>query len=123
MKKMSQQEFDALRRKKGFKTKRKMGAAKKPEPEAEDIVALSGAELPEAPVPASPEPMASMGASMAARDAQLEMIVENSNKVLAEFKETIAQISKPRKRVPWDAIIHRAKNGLMNRIRLEPDES
>ena len=49
---MSQQAFDSLRRKKGFKTKRKTGATKKPGPEAEDIVALSGAELPEAPAPA-----------------------------------------------------------------------
>lgn len=53
MKKMNQKDFDALQRKKGIKIKRKMGAQKKPEPEAMVAAAKSGAAETIAPAPAS----------------------------------------------------------------------
>ena len=133
MKKMSQQDFDRLQKKKGFKSKRKMGAQKKPELVIEDEVASSGAELSEAPAPAlapvlpppvDVKPYAAMSASNEARDAQLETIVANNTKVIEDFSAKLAvqQASAP-KRVPWEHDLFRDdKTGLLKKIRSTPLE-
>ncbi len=95
MKKMSQQDLDRLGRKKGFKVKRKMGVQqKKPEPEVEDDVALSGAKATEAEVPAPAllpimEKMTEILARMEARDAPVDIPVVTTgalSKAQAEIK-------------------------------------
>ena len=54
MRKVSQNEFDRLQKRKGVTVRRKMGAQKKPEPVVEDRKVLSGTRQPEKPVPALP---------------------------------------------------------------------
>ena len=130
MKTVSKKDFDRLQRKKGFSAKRKKGATKKPEPEAEDIVALSGAELPEAPVPASPapapapdpKPFAAMAASNAVRDAAFDELVLSNKKIIENFTTELArQRANVPKRVPWDHdLIRDAKTGLLKKIRSTP---
>ena len=130
MKTVSKKELDRLRKRGGVKVKRHLGTKQKtPEPEVAASVPLSGSIPSKTPVPASaPEldlkPFASMAASMAVRDAHLEEVIANNTRVVENFRREVTELNKPRKRVPWDAFIHRdKKNLLINRIRLEPDES
>lgn len=121
MKTMSKKDFDRLSKKKGYKIKRKMGAQKKPEPEVKDEVALSGAKATETavPVPAlSPEqPMAAMSASMAARDSQLETVIENNTKAIEKFQAQLArQVVETPKRVSWRHKVKRTDKLLIDEV-------
>ena len=133
MKKMTQKDLDRLGKKKGFKVKRKLGAQpKKPEPEVEveDEVALSGAETPEteAPAPALPlevnmEPFAAMSASNAARDSQMQAIIENNTAVIEGFQKQLAeQVAVVPNRVPWKHKVKRTDKGLIDFVTSTPQE-
>ena len=134
--KVSQQELDRLRRKKGVKIKRKLGTApKKPEP-VEVSEAKSGATPTDMPVPASvPEPtpppapvidmqpFAAMSASMAASNVNITRLVENNTKVIEDFKTQLAEKSgEVRKRVSWRHKIKRDGFKLMEEIISSPME-
>ena len=132
MKKMTQKDLDRLGKKKGFKVKRKMGAQpKKPEPEVEEEVALSGAEATEieTPAPALPlevnmEPFAAMSASNAVRDQQMQALVENNTKVIEGFQKQLAeQVATAPKRVPWKHKIKRTDRGLIDYVTSTPQEN
>jgi len=127
MKTMSQKDFDRLGKKRGVKVKRKMGAQpKKPEPDVkvDDAVALSGVETPETKTPAPAlQPAASMSASTAARDAQLEMVISNNTKVIQKFQaQLVAQLSAVKKRVAWRHKVLR-KDQLIDEVISTPIES
>lgn len=134
-KKVSKTELNQLRRKKGVKVKRRMGsqpATEKPGPQLADSGAKSGAKPSDAAVPASDDkpkkassskPYAAMAATIAASHAQTQAIIEENTKTMRSFRDSMTEMTKPRKRVPWDATVHRNKNGLIERVRLEPDET
>lgn len=128
MRKVSQNEFDLLQKRKGVTVKRKMGAQKKPESVVEDRKVLSGTRQPEKPVPAlpavsTPKPMASMTASMAARDAQLKLVIENNTKVIREFKTQLAtQVAAKPVRVSWRHKVKRTEKLLIDEVISTPME-
>lgn len=116
--------------------KRRLGTEKL-ESDVEDSSVVSGiakaeapapASLPEAPPEAPPavldmQPFAAMAASLAARDAQLEVVIENNTRVVQEFKKSLVDMTKPRKRVPWDHDLIRHDNGLLKKVRSTPVEN
>jgi len=127
MKKLSQQELDRFGKKKGFAVRRKMGAQqKKPEPEVEDDVALSGAKAAEAevPTPALPlevnmEPFAAMSASMKASDANFAILIQKNTETIEAFRTQLAE--KPEDLSKWqmaDFIRHKVnrKNNLIDYV-------
>lgn len=140
MKKISQQELDKLRRKKGVKVKRKLGT-KKPEPVAKRSGAESGAKQKVAPVPASKpkpvapaptpapapvidmKPFAAMSASIATSNANIAKLVENNTKVIEDFKTQLAEkAGEVKKRVSWRHRIKRDGFKLIEEIISSPME-
>lgn len=114
--------------------KRRLGTGKL-ESDAEGSSVLSGIEEAKAPAPASLpepppppavpdfEPMAAMAASLAARDAQLQAVIENNTRVVQDFKKSLVNIAKPRKRVPWLHKVNRTDKGLIDNVLSSPVEN
>lgn len=120
MKTMSQKDFDRLGKKRGVNVRRKMGVQpKKPEPEVEDEVALSGAKAAEAevPVPALPpaplevnmEPFASMSASMTASNANFATLIEKNTETIEAFRVQLTEKTDLSKWQAADFIRHKVK--------------
>ena len=126
MKTMKQADLDRLGKKKGFKVKRKMGVQpKKPEPEVEDEVALSGARAIEAEIPAPALPVApveseafaSMSASMAASNANVEKLIANNTATIEAFRAQLAeQAGQVKGHVPWRHKIKRTEKLLIDEV-------
>lgn len=132
VKKISAEELARLKSKGGVTVKRRPGTAPKtPEPEAtkKDATPLSGDAAPrsEPPAPAPApiidmQPMASMAATMAARDAQFERLIENNTRMLAEFRRDLEKSSVPKARKPWRATPKRGKDKLIEYVDIIPME-
>ena len=131
MKTMKQTDLDRLGRKRGVNIKRKMGVQpKKPEPEVEDEVALSGAETPEieTPAPALPlevnmEPFAAMSASIAASNKTFEKIIQQNTETMEAFRVQLAEKKDDtRERVPWRHTIKRTDKNLIKEVISTPME-
>jgi hypothetical protein len=135
MRTISTKELTRMKKKGGVKVKRRLGTkSKKPESEAEDTKVLSGPEPSETPVPALPpvpaldtQAIASMAASMAARDAHMEAIVTNNTRVIEKFKK---DLQKPEKLTAFqraDFVRHKVvrdkKSNLMDYIDSIPMEN
>jgi len=132
MRQVTKEQLTRMKKRGGVKVKRRLGTGKL-ESDVKDSSVVSGiakaetpapASLPEAP-PAVPDlqPMAAMAASLAARDAQLELVIENNTRVVKEFKNSLAEMSKPRKRVPWLHKINRTDKGLIDNVLSSPVEN
>jgi len=136
MKKISQQDLDRLRRKKGVKIKRKLGAqpvAEKPEPVTMDGEVKSGATPSEQPVPASiptppapapapvidMQPFAAMSASVASSNARLEKVVANNTKALERLADSASEV---RQNVPYRHKVKRTAKLLIDEIISTPME-
>ncbi len=123
MKKMSQEDFGRLQKKKGFKVKRKMGAKNKPGPVVEDEVASSGAKLSETPAPALMPLMEKMGQILERMDAAQAPITKTSvepsmtmpARVFPEQRMVQATIVPDAPRA-WTHETHRDKRGFMKQI-------
>jgi len=121
------------RLKKRGKVRRKLGAQperEKPEPVVKDDEGMSGSVSAERPAPAlvnepaiDMQPFASMAASMAASQASVEILIGNNTKVMQQFREDLAEIKKPRHRVPWEHTVKRTDKGLINKIISIPQEN
>ena len=106
MRKVSQVELKRLKKK--GKVRRKMGAQpekERPASVAKDGEGMSGSVPAEQPVPVlpsapAPEPMASMAAPMAARDALLEDLIANNTRAISVFGEKLAAMT-PRELSKW----------------------
>jgi hypothetical protein len=110
-----------------------MGAQpKKPEPEVEDEVALSGAKAAEAEVPApalppeplqvNMEPFAAMSASIAASNQNFAQLIEKNTETIEAFRVQLAEKAKEVKgRVPWRHKIKR-KDKLIDEVISTPME-
>jgi len=130
-----------LRRKKGVKIKRKLGAqpvTEKPEPVTKDSDVTSGATPSKQPVPASiptppapaptppapvvdMKPFAAMSASIAASNANTAKLIENNTKVIEEFKAQLAEkAGEVKERVSWRHKIKRDGFKLMEEIISSP---
>lgn len=133
MREVSKTELKRLKKK--GNVRKKMGAQpekERPEPVAKDSEGMSGSAVAEQPVPVLPEPApepapvphAAMAVSNAARDAAFESMVANNTQVINDFKDSLALVAKPRKRVPWDHdLIRDEKTGLLKKIRSTPLEN
>ena len=130
MKKMTQKDLDRLGNKKGVKVRKKFGAQpKKPEPEVEDELALSGANAAEieVPVPALPmevnmEPFAAMSASIAASNENFATLIQKNTETIEAFRAQLAEkASVVKGRVPWRHKIKR-KDKLIDEVISTPME-
>lgn len=131
MKKMSLEALNRHKKKKGVKVKRKFGAQpKKPEPEVEDEVALSGAIAAEAEVPApalppeaNQESFASMSASMAVSNANFATLIKQNTATIEAFRAQLAeQKTEVKGRVPWRHKIKRTDKQLIDEVISTPME-
>lgn len=126
-------ESELKRLKKKATVRKKLGAQpekERPESVAKDSEGMSGSTVAEQPAPVLSEPPpapvqhAAMGVSNAARDAAFESMIAVNQQVINDFKDNLALMAKPRKRVPWDHdLIRDNKTGLLKKIRSTPLES
>lgn len=116
---ITEQELQRLKQAGGVKLKRRPGTApKSPEPVATSEASLSGDKAPEPLAPASiaapapdMQPMASMAASMAVRDAQLNDLIENNTKAIKTFSNKLS-VMQPEEKSIWqraDFVRHKIK--------------
>lgn len=147
MREVSELELKRLR--KSGTVRKKMGeqpVKERPGPVADGDKGMSGSVTLEQPAPVLPEskrevppgmvetsrdkdhthlvPHAAMAVSNQARDAATEDMLAMNQQVISEFRESLATMAKPRKRVPWDHdLIRDDKTGLLKKIRSTPLES
>ena len=106
MKRVSQVELKRLKKK--GKVRKKMGAQpakERPVPVATSGEGMSGSAPTEQPAPVlppapAPEPMASMAAPMAVRDALLEDLIANNTRAISEFGARL-EAMKPAELSAW----------------------